>query len=733
MYNKTLNAMNLKKRFPSLALFLLLMVPAHADEGMWLLQLLKEQQSVELMKQSGLRLEADELYNPDSVSLKDVVGIFGGGCTGEIVSPRGLVLTNHHCGFAYLQQLSSVEQNYLENGFWSHKTEEEIPAPGLTFTFVERIVDVTDTVARDIQLGKTDETHSLTRLYCDSLGKAQLAQSDLKDEPGIRPEVLPYFAGNRYYMVYYKVYPDVRLVAAPPMSVGKFGGETDNWMWPRHTGDFSMFRIYAGKNGEPAPYSPDNEPLRTKKHLPISIRGYEEGDYAMVMGFPGSTSRYLTAAEVRSRMDNENTPRIAVREARQYVLKKYMAQSDSLRLMYVNKYAASSNYWKNSIGMNEAIVKNRIIEKKQEQEARFARYADSLGNRDYREIVDKIGQAVQQAGAANYARTLHNETFGFGIEFMLPSGTREALEDYLQAFREKDEVQIEKSAKDLEGIYSFIHNKDYSHEVDRAVADTLFPLYKRLKRDRLPSFYARIDREYRGNIGAYLDDLYGKSIFASRKNLETFLRKPKQKTIDGDLALDLRESLLESMRARSEELQSTQSVLSLLHKTYIRGLCEMNGRTRPQYPDANFTLRLTYGNVKPYSPADGVQYEYYTTLRGVMEKENPSNPEFTVPDELKSLYQAKDYGRYADRNGEMPVCFISTNDITGGNSGSPVINADGQLIGAAFDGNWESLSGDLQFDNDLQRCICVDVRYILFLIEKLGKCTNLIEEMTIVE
>ena len=389
--------MKIKKCFPTLLLFLLVAPLVHADEGMWLLQLLKEQRSIDLMKQSGLRLEADDLYRPDGISLKDVVGIFGGGCTGEIISPEGLILTNHHCGFAYLQQLSTVEQNYLQDGFWSHRKEEEIPAPGLTFTFVERIVDLTDTVTRDIRLGRTDETRALSSQYCDSLAKAQLARSDLRGKPGIQPEVLPYFEGNRYYLVYYKVYSDVRLVAAPPQAIGKFGGETDNWMWPRHTGDFSMFRIYADKNGEPAAYSPENVPLRAKKHLPVSIRGYEEGDYAMVMGFPGSTSRYLTAAEVRNRMDNENTPRILVREARQAVLKKYMAQSDRLRLMYANKYAASSNYWKNSIGMNEAIVKNRIIEKKQEQEARFARYADSIGSEDYRTVVGRIDREVQQA------------------------------------------------------------------------------------------------------------------------------------------------------------------------------------------------------------------------------------------------------------------------------------------------------------------------------------------------
>ncbi len=715
------------------ALSLLIGLRVHADEGMWLLQLMKEQHSIDLMKQSGLQLTAEDIYNPGSISLKDAVGIFGGGCTGEIISPNGLILTNHHCGFASIQQLSSVEHDYLTDGFWSHDMSEELPCPGLSFTFVERIEDLTETVEQDIRNGRTDEVRSLGFQYCDSLAKAQLAQSDLNGKPGITTEVLPYFAGNKYYIVYYKVYSDVRLVAAPPQSIGKFGGETDNWMWPRHTGDFSMFRIYADANGEPAQYSKDNQPLKVKKFLPISLKGFQEGDYAMVMGFPGSTNRYLAASEVQLRMDSENTPRIAIREARLEVLRKYMAESDGLRIMYANKYAGSSNYWKNSIGMNRAIKKNRIIEKKLEQEARFARYADSLGNSDYQSVVQQINATMQRGKDAQYNRVLFSEAFFQAIEFHVEDNARTAMESYLEAYRQKDKEAIEKYAAELRGLYKGIHNKDYSHEVDRSVAGRIFPLFKQLQREALPEFYTTVDKEYKGNMELYLDNLYQNSILSSEKNLETFLKKPKQKDIDNDPLL----RQAQSIESKWIEVKATHSTalkgLNLLHKTYIRGLCEMNGKQRPQYPDANFTMRLTYGNVKPYSPADGVEYNYFTTLRGVMEKEDPNNREFNVPAKLKELYEKKDYGRYATAGGELPVCFLSTNDITGGNSGSPVINAEGQLIGSAFDGNWESLSGDIHFDNNLQRCICVDIRYILFLVEKFGNCPNLIREMQIVE
>ena len=518
------------------------------------------------------------------------------------------------------------------------------------------------------------------------------------------------------------------MVAAPPSSIGKFGGETDNWMWPRHTGDFSMFRIYADSLGNPSLYSEDNVPLKTPKHLSISIRGLQEGDYAMVMGFPGSTQRFLTRSEIQERMDCQNTPRIQVREARQEVLKKEMAASDKVRIQYAGKYASSSNYWKNSIGMNKAIVDNKVREAKSEQEARFAQFAAEKGNEEYANVVAQIDEVIAESSPVTYLRMAFTETFMMGIEFGAPYKVMDSLKVAIKA---KDKEAIERWGNQLRQSYAQIHNKDYDHEVDRKVAKALFALYKEMGLD-LPAFYETIEKDYKGDIDRYVDAMYDNSITANEQNLEKFLKKPTLKAIDKDLAVAFSRGKWEMYNEISAKAVPVREKLQQLHKTYVRGLCEMYAPA-PKAPDANFTLRLTYGTVKPYSPKNGVSYDYYTTLEGVMEKEDAANPEFVVPEKLKQLYAAKDYGRYALSDGRLPVNFITTNDITGGNSGSPVMNAHGELIGSAFDGNWESLSGDINFDNDKQRCIVVDIRYVLFVLEKLGGCKHLIDEMTIVE
>ena len=539
---------------------------------------------------------------------------------------------------------------------------------------------------------------------------------------------LPFYAGNKFYLFYKKIYPDVRMVAAPPSSIGKFGGETDNWMWPRHTGDFSMFRIYADANGEPAEYSESNVPLKTKKHLSISIKGLKEGDYAMIMGFPGSTSRYLTVSEVKERMESENDPRIRIRGARLAVLKEVMNASDKIRIQYANKYAGSSNYWKNSIGMNKAIIDNDVLGTKAAQEAKFAEFAKAQNNAEYAAVVKNIDDLVAKTTPLNYQYTCLRETFFGAIEFgnVMLTKTREAL-------LEKNDSVIEARMKALESTYESIHNKDYDHEVDRKVAKALFPLYaEMIPANQRPSIYKVIEQKYKGDYNKFVDDMYDNSIFANRANFEKFTKKPSVKAIDNDLALQYCQSKYDLMDTLASQLKDMDRELALLHKTYIRGLGEMKLPV-PSYPDANFTIRLTYGNVKPYDPKDGVHYNYYTTTKGILEKENPEDREFVVPAKLKELIEKKDYGRYALPNGDMPVCFLSTNDITGGNSGSPVLNENGELIGCAFDGNWESLSGDINFDNNLQRCINLDIRYVLFILEKLGNCGHLINEMTIVE
>ena len=501
-------------------------------------------------------------------------------------------------------------------------------------------------------------------------------------------------------------------------------------MGPLHTCDFSLFRIYADANGEPAEYNENNVPLKAKKHLAISLKGIKEGDYAMIMGFPGSTSRYLTQSEVKQRMTASNEPRIRIRGTRQDVLKKEMAASDKVRIQYASKYAGSSNYWKNSIGMNKAIADNKVLETKAAQEARFAKFAKDNNRADYAKVVGEIDAIIEKSNPVLYQFTCFNEILRSGIEFGTPYIVMDSLK---VAVKNKDKAGIKKYTDMMKSVYESVHNKDYDHEVDRKVAKALLPLYAEMvEADALPSFYQTIQNDFKGNYDAYIDNLYDNSIFSNEKNFNKFISKPNVKALEKDPMYAFVKSKYALGDKLVKELSTALNGLELLHKTYVRGLCEMYS-PEPKAPDANFTIRLTYGNVKSYNPKDGIHYKYYTTLKGVMEKEDPTNPEFVVPAKLKELYTAKDFGRYALPNGEMPACFLTTNDITGGNSGSPVINGSGELIGTAFDGNWESLSGDINFDNNLQRCIAVDIRYVLFIIDKLGGCGHLIDEMTIVE
>ena len=694
---------------------------AMADEGMWLLQLMRQQNLKEKMAEAGLQISVDEIYSPDAPSLKDAIGIFGGGCTGEVVSPNGLVLTNHHCGFSFIQQLSTVEHNYLHNGFWSQSYEEELPCEGIAFTFVKEIKDVTDEINARIADGRMTEEASFQRDALAAIGKELFEADNIEGKEHMYPQLLPYFEGNKFYLVYYKKYTDVRLVGTPPNSIGKFGGETDNWMWPRHTGDFSVFRIYGDKNGNPAAYSKENVPLSTPKHLNISLAGFEPNDYAMIMGFPGSTSRYLTGDEVKQRMFQENEPRIAMRDVTLNIIREEMAKSEDIAIRYANKQARISNYWKNSIGMNKAIVDNKVVETKLANEAAFKAWAQQNGNNEYANVVEKINACVEEANRTTYLTTLTTELISCA-EFIQRNLYAEA-----NMFNEPALIKDH-----MNTFYNWLHNRDYDHNIDRRIAKEVLPLYFSLTQpEERDAYLNEMYAKYKGNLEKYIDYVYDNSILANKKNFDSFMKKPSEKKFEKDPAMQLRAAVFRTYRALSAKEAELAKVINPLHKTYLKGLMEMtNG---PVYPDANFTMRLTYGNVKPYSPKDGVTYDYYTTLKGVMEKEDPTNSEFIVPARLKELYEAKDFGQYALPNGEMPVAFLTTNDITGGNSGSGVLNARGELIGLAFDGNWESLSGDINFDNKLQRCINVDIRYVLFVIDKFGGCKRLIEEMNIVK
>ena len=710
------------KKFLSVLLMAVLIAPqAMADEGMWLLQLMRQQNLKDKMAEAGLQISVDEIYSPEAPSLKDAIGIFGGGCTGEVVSPNGLVLTNHHCGFSFIQQLSTVEHNYLHNGFWSQSYEEELPCEGIAFTFVKEIKDVTDEINARIADGRMTEEASFQRDALAAIGKELFEADNIEGKEHMYPQLLPYFEGNKFYLVYYKKYTDVRLVGTPPNSIGKFGGETDNWMWPRHTGDFSVFRIYGDKNGNPAAYSKENVPLSTPKYLNISLAGFEPNDYAMIMGFPGSTSRYLTGDEVKQRMFQENEPRIAMRDVTLNIIREEMAKSEDIAIRYANKQARISNYWKNSIGMNKAIVDNKVVETKLANEAAFKAWAQQNGNSEYASVVEKINACVEEANRTKYLTTLATELISCA-EFIQRNLYAEA-----NMFNEPALIKDH-----MNTFYNWLHNRDYDHNIDRRIAKEVLPLYFSLTQpEERDAYLNEIYAKYKGNLEKYIDHVYDNSILANKKNFDKFLKKPSEKKFEKDPAMQLRAAVFRTYRALSAKGAELAKVINPLHKTYLKGLMEMtNG---PVYPDANFTMRLTYGNVKPYSPKDGVIYNYYTTLKGVMEKEDPTNSEFIVPARLKELYEANDFGQYALPNGEMPVAFLTTNDITGGNSGSGVLNARGELIGLAFDGNWESLSGDINFDNNLQRCINVDIRYVLFIIDKFGGCKRLIDEMNIVK
>ena len=694
-----------------------------ADEGMWLLQLMRSQNLEKPMRELGLELTADDIYAPGSASLKDAIGIFGGGCTGEIVSPNGLILTNHHCGYSYIQQLSAVEHNYLRDGFWSQSYEEELPCKDINFTFVSEIKDVTDDINKRIADGTLSEQDSFSERALALIAAEMFEEDNIEGKEYLTPQLLPYFEGNKYYLVYYKKYTDVRLVGTPPNSIGKFGGETDNWMWPRHTGDFSVFRVYGDSLGNPAAYSEKNIPLSTPKYLNISLAGIDYDDFAMIMGFPGSTSRYLTGEEVKHRMYSQNEPRIAMRDAALKIIREEMEKDEAVNIQYASKMARISNYWKNSIGMNKAIVDNKVVETKVEKEAAFKAFAQKVGNKSYETVVEEINAAIHTQSRSEYLATLVVELIS-NIEFVRRNLTYGNDSTADAKFLEKPEA--------VNSYYSWVHDRDYNHHIDCRVAKALIPLYMSLTtEEERPALLNEMNKKYKGNMEKYIDDVYESSIMASEKNVQKFLKKPTAKKLEKDMAVQLRNAIYGKYREIMNSQKEFNNTINGLHKTYLKGLMEMAGGA-PMAPDANFTMRLTYGSVKAYQPKDGVTYNHYTTLNGVMEKEDNTSSEFTVPARLKELYLTKDYGDYALPNGDLPVAFLTTNDITGGNSGSPVMNSRGELIGLAFDGNWESLSSDINFDKELQRCINVDIRYVLFIIEKYGNCKRLINEMNIV-
>ncbi len=691
------------KRLLALIAMVAICTSAMADEGMWLLPYIKKMNSKD-MKAHGCKLKAEDIYSAEKSSLKDAIVIFGGGCTGEIVSPEGLIFTNHHCGYDAIQKLSSVEHDYLKDGFWAQNNSEELPAEGLSVRFVRHIWDVTADIVGNIPSTAGEEEYNK---MVDANKRALIAKLE-GEYPGYDIIIPGFFGNNQFFAFAHETYTDVRLVGTPPSSIGKFGGDTDNWMWPRHTGDFSVFRVYAGKDNRPAAYSEENVPYKADKWLDISLDGIEEGDFGMIMGFPGSTERYMTSYEIDYMLEVDNPQRIYIRGERQAILRSFMDADQAIRIQYDAKFARSANYWKNSIGMSRGIEKLNVKAKKQAQEQAFQAWADknTLPEEGYIDALKLIEESQSEARTESATLQYLSEAFLQSVELLEPLF----------------------GVEDIEQFY-----KDYNADVDRAVAKRMFVIYRE-NNTTLPSIYTKIDQEFGGNSDAYVDWLYDNSELTSLEKFQSIMaldKEARKSAYDADPATELAESIIELYRSLMPKAQVAQAKYSEGHRKYIAGLMKMQP-DKAWASDANFTIRLTYGNVLPYSPADGVVYQHYTTLEGVMAKEDPSNPvEFTVPERLKELYRTKDYGRYADKSGRLPVAFLVNCDITGGNSGSPVMNAKGQLIGLAFDGNWEAMSGDVAFEPELQRTIAVDIRYVLFVIEKYGQARWLIDELTI--
>lgn len=677
---------------------------AKADKGMYLINQLNQENYLR-MQELGLKLTPEQIYSADGKSLSSAVVVFDNGCTGITVSDQGLIFTNHHCGYRSIQSQSSVEHDYLRDGFVARKFSEELPIPHLEVKYLREFVDVTP----QVMAAAAGIENEMERIEAQQEVMKQL-EAPYKDMKNVEAAVYSFYERNAFFLVVYNVFTDVRMVLAPPTSMGKFGAETDNWMWPRHTNDFSVFRVYADENNQPADYSQSNRPYKPEHFAKISLRGVKEGDYTMTIGFPGRTDRYLSSWGVINRMEYENAPRILVRGLKQSVWMKYMEADQAIRIQYANKYAGSSNYWKNSIGMNKGLKNLDVVGNKRAIESQFAKWVseDAARTQKYGHVLGELQESIENSGGLIYDRVILGEALS-GTEF--------------RAFVAKPDPDIKKF--NAENLY-----KDFNPLVARATLPVMLKVVKeRVKPENLPSIYQMIEEQYDNNFEQFADYVYDHSIVLSKnamlealKNYEAF-----EKAHESDPAVVIYNSFNEKIQAINTRLTDNRWKELRARRQFFAGLQEMSDEYLPS--DANFTMRLSYGSVGGYKPFDGAYYDYYTTQDGVLQKQDPENSEFFVQPELLKMFREKDFGSYADTDGRLRLNFISNNDITGGNSGSPVFDGEGNVIGLAFDGNWEAMSGDIEFEPNLQRCINVDIRYVLWAIDKYAGADNLLSEL----
>jgi hypothetical protein len=706
--------------------FMLSSFLAKADEGMWLPLLIDRLNHVDMQKE-GLKLTAEEIYSVNNSSLKDAIIQFGNGCTGELISSQGLILTNHHCGYGNIQSHSTIENDYLANGFWAMNLKEELPNEGLTARFLVRIEDVSKRILDQLndQMSETDRNAKVSEI-------SKAIQDEATKDNGYQARVASFFNGNEFYLFVYEVFRDVRLVGAPPSSIGKFGADTDNWMWPRHTGDFALFRVYANAEGKPAEFSTDNVPLKPKHHLPVSIDGYEKGDFAMIMGYPGGTDRYLTSYGVNLAINLSNPTIVKIREKKLAIMRQDMDADREVGIKYASKYAGISNYWKYFIGQTRGLKRLKVYEDKQKIEADFTSWvnADSERKAKYGNVLSDIENAYKVMTDFTLQRWYFIESVVRGGEIMTLAQSFSGLAAELKA-EKPDAAKIARMQDNLRKAADR-HFKNYNQPTDVKLLTAMLQMYyENVPVDQQPVSFRKLVAKNKGDFNKIAQTIFTKSVFASPDKVEAFLKKPSSKVIEKDPAYSLVSAFLEQYRENQKNLETPGETLARSNRLFVAGLREMQP-DRKFYPDANSTMRVTYGKILDYYPADAVHYNYVTTMKGIMEKEDPDNWEFVVPARLKELYANKDFGPYAMENGEMPVAFLSTTDITGGNSGSPVLNGKGELIGLAFDGNWEAMSGDIAFEPELQRTISVDIRYVLFIIDKYAGAKNIINELSIV-